>query len=121
MWGILALSVPSFDPTLHVAALVWEDFLDILDFGHAHLLYFHLKVKLGLFLDNCKRSCTFLWAVEHTVYVDVVTTLQMHVETFQDFEDGYLPPHLCLMGLAQRINKNRQSCVQDILLSVRCI
>jgi hypothetical protein len=121
MWGILALSVPGFDPTLDVAAPVWEDFLDILDFGHTHLLYFHLQAKLGLFLDNRKKSCTFLRAVQHTTYVDVVTTLQTHVETFQDFEEGYLPPHLCLMGLAQHIDNNCYSCVRDILSHVCCI
>ncbi len=121
MWGILALSVPGFDPTLHVAAPIWEDFLDILDFGHAHMLYFCFQAKLGLFLDDRKKSCTFLWAVQHTAYADVVTTLQTHVETFQDFKEGYLPPHLCLMGLAQCIDKNSQSCVHDILPRVHCI
>ncbi len=60
MWGILALSVPGFDFTLHVAAPVWEDFLDILDSGHANMLYFRLQAKLWLFLDDRKKSCTFL-------------------------------------------------------------
>jgi hypothetical protein len=104
MWGILALSIPGFDPTLHVVAPVWEDFLDILDFGHAHMLYFRLQAKLGLFLDNRKMGCTFLWAVQHTAYVDVVTTLQMHVDSYQDFKEGYLPPLLCLMGLASLVS-----------------
>jgi hypothetical protein len=63
---------------------VWEDFLDILDFGHAHLLYFRLQAKIGFFYDFCKKSCTFLPAIQHTKYVDDATLLQMSVETFQD-------------------------------------
>jgi hypothetical protein len=32
LWEIMALSVPGFDPTLHVLARVWDDFLDVLNF-----------------------------------------------------------------------------------------
>jgi hypothetical protein len=31
MWRIMALRVPGFDPTLHVASPVWEDYLDVFD------------------------------------------------------------------------------------------
>jgi hypothetical protein len=120
LWDVLALSVPGFDPTLQFLAPIWEDFLDILDFCHAFLLYFRLQAKLGLFHDDRKKSCTFLWAIQHTEYVDVVTILQTHVETYMDsmskFDNGYLPSHLCLVGLAQRIDKNWQSCIRDVLL-----
>ena len=54
--------------------------------------------------------------------MDVVTLLQTSVETFRDqFDDGYLPTHLCLMGLAQRINRNRCSHIRDVLPCVRHI
>ena len=118
----MALSVPGFDPTLHMSAPVWEDFLDILDFAHAHILYFHLQAKVGLYYDSRKKSCTFLRAIQHTEYVDVVTLLQTSVETFwEQFDDGYLPTHLCLMGLAQRIDRNRRSHVREVLPCVRRI
>jgi hypothetical protein len=38
LWEVMTLAVPGFDPTLHVLAPVWEDFLDILDFTHTHIL-----------------------------------------------------------------------------------
>jgi hypothetical protein len=66
LWEIMALSVPGFDPTLHVLAPVQVNLLDILDFGHTHLLYFCLQAKIGLFYNSHKKSCTFLWAVQHT-------------------------------------------------------
>ena len=118
----MALAVPGFDPTLHVSAPVWEDFLDILDFAHAHLLYFRLQAKVGLYYDSRRKSCTFLRAIQHTEYVDVVTLLQTSVETCRDpFDDGYLPAHLCLMGLALRIDNNRRSHVREVLPRVRRI
>jgi hypothetical protein len=45
-WEILDLSVPGFDLTLQILAPICLDFLDILDFCHAFLLYFHLQAKL---------------------------------------------------------------------------
>ncbi len=71
LWEIMALSVPGFDPTLHVLAPVWEDVLDVLNFGHARILYFRLQAKIGLFYNSCKKSCTFLQVIQHTEYVDV--------------------------------------------------
>ncbi len=122
LWEVMALAVPGFDPTLHVSALVWEDFLDILDFPHAHVLYFCLQAKVGLYYDFCKKSCTFLWAIQHTEYVDVVTLLQTSVDTFwNQFDDNYLPTHLCLMGLAQRIEKNCHSYIHEVLPRIRRI
>ena len=118
----MALAVPGFDPTLHVLAPVWDDFLDILNFVHAHILYFRLQAKVGLYYDSCKKSCTFLRELQHTEYVDVVTLLQTSVETCQDqFHDGYLPTHLCLMGLAQRIEKNCRSRIREDLPRIRRI
>jgi hypothetical protein len=125
LWAIMKLSAPGFDPTLQVSAPVWEDFFDILDFCHAYLLYICLQAKLGLFHDDCKKSCTFLWTIQHTEYVDIITILQTHVKTYMDsmyeYDDGYLPFHLCLVGLAQRINNNCQSRVRDILPRACCI
>jgi hypothetical protein len=86
-------------------------------------LYFRLQAKLGLFHDDRTKSCTFLRAIQHTNYVDVVTILQTHVETYMDsmseYDNGYLPSHLCLVGLAQQIDKNWQSRIRDVLPRVR--
>jgi hypothetical protein len=96
--------------------------LDVLDFGHAHILFFHLQAKIGLFYDSCKKSCTFLRAIQHTEYVDVVTLLQTSVESFQDpYDKGYLPTHLCLMGLAQRLDKNWRLHILEVIPCVHCI
>jgi hypothetical protein len=116
------LSVPGFDLTLHVSAPAWENFLAVLNFCHAHILYFRLQAKIGLFYDSCKKICTFLWAIQHTEYVDVVTPLQTSVETFQDpYDEGYLPTQLCLMGSAQWRDKNWRLHVRKVIPCVRCI
>ena len=58
----------------------------------------------------------FLRAVQFSEYVDTVTTLQSHVNTFlQEFNDGYLPPHLHLHGLATSIHQNAQARLRDII------
>ncbi len=56
LWEVMALAVPGFDPTLHDLALVWEDFLVILDFAHAHILYFRLQAKVGLYYNSRKKE-----------------------------------------------------------------
>jgi hypothetical protein len=90
----MALGVPGFDRTLHVASPVWDDYLDIFDFCHALILYLCLQAKQGLYYDERTRSTTFHCAVQQTKYVEVVTTLQTNIDSFQDFDPGYLPPHL---------------------------
>ncbi|MEY3451188.1 MAG: hypothetical protein RL711_1014 [Bacteroidota bacterium] len=45
LWRLMALAVPGFDPAQHVSALVWDDYHDIFDFCHAHVLYFRLQAK----------------------------------------------------------------------------
>ncbi len=45
-----------------------------------------------------------------------MTTLQLHVNSFrQEFNDGYLPPHLRLHGLATSIHQNVQARLRDII------
>ena len=58
----------------------------------------------------------FLRAVQFSKYADTVTTLQSHVNSFrQEYDDGYLPPHLCLHGLATSIHQNAQARLRDII------
>ena len=63
MWRLMALAVSGFDPAQHVLAPVWEDYQDIYDFCHAHVLYFCLQAKRGLYYDERTWSSTFLRAI----------------------------------------------------------
>jgi hypothetical protein len=113
MWRLLALAVPGFDPAQHVLAPVWEDFQDIFDFCHVHILYFCLQAKGGLYYNKRTRSSTFLRAIQQMEYVDVVTTLQTHIESYQDMDAGYLPPNLCMLELTNWIDKNTRAWVSQ--------
>ena len=113
MWRLMALAVPGFDPAQHVSAPVWDDYRDIFDFCHAHVLYFCLQAKRGLYYDDRTRSSTFLRAIHQPEYIEVVTTLQTHIESYQDMDMGYLPPSLCMMELANRIDRNARARVSQ--------
>ena len=43
--------------------------------------------------------------------------LQTHIELYQDIDAGYLPPNLCMMELANRIDKNAKARVSQYGLS----
>ncbi len=58
----------------------------------------------------------FLHAVQFTEFTDMVTTLLFHVNSFrQEFDDGYLPPHLCLHGLATSIHQTTQAQLCNVI------
>jgi hypothetical protein len=64
-------------------------------FAQSFLLYFCLQAKLNFHYDNRTRSGTFLRAIQFSEFANMVTTLQSHVNSYcEDYEDGYLPPHL---------------------------
>jgi hypothetical protein len=80
------------------------------------ILYFRLQAKKGLVHDERTKSITFLQAVREPAYVDVITTLQAHIDTYLSKLDfGYLPPNLCMMGLAAQMNKNARAWVREVL------
>ncbi len=65
---------------------------------------------------DCTRSGIFLHAIQHSNYVDTVTTLQSHVNLYQeDYNTGFLPPHLQLHGLAESIHLNAQARLWDVI------
>jgi hypothetical protein len=113
LWRVMELVVPGFDPAIQASAPIWNGD-DIFDFCLAFVLYFRLKAKKGLVHNDCTKSITFLQAIREPVYVDVITTLHAHVDTFQSPDFGYLPPHLCMMGLATQMHKNAKARVRDI-------
>jgi hypothetical protein len=117
LWRVMELLVPGFDPMLQISAPVWMG-EDIFDFCLSYVLYFCLQVKKELLNDDCTKSITFLQAVHDPAYIDVVTMLQAHIDTFQSEDFGYLPPTLCMMGLAAQMNKNARARVRDIVRHV---
>jgi hypothetical protein len=105
LWCIMALTVPGFDPAFPVCILVWSD-EDIFKFASSFSLYYCLHAKKGSYHDNHTRSLTFLQAITKPTYMDGVTSLLTCVSNYYATEDnGYLPSHLCIMGLATQIHK----------------
>ena len=115
LWHVLELSVPGFNHTVPNPIPSWADASDIFTFAQAYLLHFCLHAKLNFHYDDCTRSGIFLWAIQYTESADTVTTLQSHVNSYRkDFDNGYLPPHLRLHGLATSIHQNSQARLRDI-------
>jgi hypothetical protein len=114
LWQVMELLVPGFDPTMQISAPVWMGG-DIFDFCLSYVLKFCLQVKKGLLHDNCTKSITFLQAVHDPAYIDVITTLQAHINTFQSEDFGYFPPTLYMKGPAAQMNKNTRARVRDIV------
>ncbi len=114
LWPVLELMVPGFDPIIPIQIPVWADYYDIFRFAQAYLLYFQLQTKMNFHYNDRTCSGIFLRAIQHTDYADTVTTLQAQVNTYCKFDDGYLPSHLCLHGLATRIHQNAMARLRDI-------
>ena len=113
LWRVLELAVPGFDPSLQTSAPVWIGD-DIFDLCLSYVLYFRLQAKKGLVHDERTKSLTFLQAVRELAYMDVITTLQAHIDTYLSKQDfGYLPPNLCMMGLVSQMNRNARAQVRD--------
>ena len=115
LWRVLELTVPGFDPVIPIQVPVWTDIGDIFGFSQAYLLYFRLQGKMNFHYDDRTRSGIFLRAVQFTELADTVTTLQSHVNSFRDTDEGYLPPHLRLHGLATSIHQITQARLRDIV------
>jgi hypothetical protein len=81
LWRMLELAIPGFDPSMQISPPAWMG-KDIFDFCLSFVLYFHLQAKKGLVHDERTKSITFLQAVHKPAYVDVITTLQAHIDTY---------------------------------------
>ena len=115
LWRVLELTVPGFDPVIPIQIPAWGDIGDIFGFSQAYLLYFRLQGKMNFHYDDRTRSGIFLRAIQNTDLADTVTTLQSQVNSFRDTDEGYLPPHLRLHGLATSIHQNIQARLRDIV------
>jgi hypothetical protein len=123
LWRILELTVPEFDPVVSIQVPHWSNSDDIFSFAQVYLLHFCLLGKLNFHYKDRMRSGIFLRAIQLSNFADTVTTLQSHVNSFREpYDDGYLPPHLCLHGLATSIHQNTQARMRDIISPrVHCI
>jgi hypothetical protein len=116
LWRVLELTVPGFDPVIPIQTLQWLDCNDIFQIPQAYLLYFCLHAKMHYHLTDCTRSGIFLHAIQHFDYTDTVTTLQSHVNSYrEDYDMGFLPPHLRLHGLAESNHLNAQAHLRDVI------
>jgi hypothetical protein len=116
LWRVMELTVTGFDPTIPIHAPFWSNIDDIFHFAQAFLLFFRLQAKVKFHYDNRTRSGMFLRAAQFSEFADTVTTLQSHVNSFvEEYDSGYLPPHLHLHGLANSIHQNAQACLRDIV------
>ena len=115
LWRILELFVPGFDPTVPIAQPVWQHDSTILDFCQGHMLYFRLQAKKNMYFSSRDRTTIFLRAVTPSEYADVVTSLQTSVDAYRHPDnDGILPDHLRLDGIATLIHNNAKQRVRDI-------
>jgi hypothetical protein len=115
LWHVLELTVTGFDLVTPIQVPVWSDIADIFKFSQAYLLYFRLQGKMNFHYDDCTRSGIFLQAIQYTEIVDMVTTLQSHVNSYRDLDEDHLPPHLRLHGLANSIHQNAKARMRDIV------
>ncbi len=73
------------------------------------------REKLNFHFDDCHRSNIFLWAIQTSEFADTATVLQTQINSFQfEYDDGFLPPHLHLHGLATSIHQNTQARLTGI-------
>jgi hypothetical protein len=115
LWRILELTVPGFDPANSILVPVWSGVDDIFSFAQEFFLYFHLQEKLNFHFDNRRRSNIFFWVIQSSEFSDTATVLQSQINSFLfEYDDGFLPPHLCLHGLATSIHQNTQACLTGI-------
>jgi hypothetical protein len=109
------LTVPGFDLANSILVPVWSGVDDIFLFAQEFLLYFCLQEKLNFHFNDCRRSNIFLWAIQSSEFADTATVLQTQINLFRfEYDDGFLPPHLHLHGLATSIHQNTQAYLTGI-------
>jgi hypothetical protein len=116
LWCIMELTIPGFDPVVPIQIPTRSNANDVFSFAQLYLLYFRLQSKQNFHYDDRTRSSIFIRAIQFSNFADTVTTLQSHVNLFREqYDDGYLPPHLRIHGLATSINQNTQAHMHDVI------
>jgi hypothetical protein len=115
LWRMMELFIPGFDTTIPIPQPYWRRDRDILESSQSHLLYFCLQAKKNVYYSMRDRTNIFLWAVAPSDHANIMTTLQTTVNAYRNPEDdGYLPNHLRIDGIAMMINNNAKHRVQDV-------
>jgi hypothetical protein len=119
LWCILALTIPGFDPSIPVQFPTCHDD-NIFNFATSLTLNYQLHAKWGVYHDDRTCSITFLQAITEPAYANAVTSLLTCVSNYYVWEDkGYLPLHLCIMGLTLQLCKSAITRVVIVLPKVR--
>ncbi len=104
-WHILELTVPGFNPVVPIQVPTWIGMDNIFGFALDYLLYFCLQENMNFHYNDCIRSGIFLQSIQFSEYADTVIVLQIQLNLFHfEYNEGYLPPHLCIHGLATSIH-----------------
>jgi hypothetical protein len=105
------LTVPGFDPANSILVPVWSGVEDIFSLAQDFLLLiFRLQEKLNFHFDYRRRSNLFLRTIQSSQFADTATVLQSQINSFRfEYDNGFLPPHLRLHGLATSIHQNTQA------------
>ncbi len=108
------MTVSGFNPIVPIQTPKWLECNDIFHFSQAYLLYFRLQAKQHYHYTDRTKSGIFLCSIQHSDYANTVTTLQSHVNSYrEDYDTGFLPPHLRLYSLAKSIHQNAQKQLRD--------
>ena len=119
LWRLLELGVPGFDPAIPIRIPVWGND-DIFEFANSFMLYYRLQAKKGIFHDDRTRSITFLNGIQSPAYADAAGTLLLNVHNYYSTEfDGYLPGHLCIMGIASQLHDTTTARRASVFPSAR--
>ena len=66
--------------------------------------------------DNRTNSISFLNAITEPAYAGAITTLMTCITNYvSGIDDGYLPPNLCIMGLATQLHTNARTCAHAVI------
>ena len=66
--------------------------------------------------DDRTNSISFLNAITEPAYADAITTLMTCITNYvSGIDDGYLPPNLCIMGLATQLHTNARTRAQAVI------
>ncbi len=114
-WRVLELTVPGFDPTVPLEQPRLDHDMDILEFGRQHELYFQLQAKQNVYITSQHCTCIFLRAVSSSKYADIVSTLQLNIDTYRHPDNKiFFPKHFRLTNLAMLIHNNAKAHMHNV-------
>ncbi len=111
VWNLLFRYVPGFDPTKTVDKPHWNGHDgNVIQYAAAFDLYFWLSAKRGNTHSQFNKLILFLKGITARNLMKIVEPLMIAIKSMQDNNGsngglpiGYLPSHLCVNKLAQKI------------------